>query len=431
MDVMNTLKVPFRHWPLQNATNWTVKYGGQLMRGTKWLSRTFLQLAARKSTFMKLNSTDSLTALSIASYPGGPDEFVALSRKVYEPPVSTLIQSPETRIFRVSSVVFEPHHEIFFTAGTAYRQQLGSGHEWRSLQEKHSTHSHIIDWSWRQRILAATAPINSAKRIESGIVINGRFPSNFYHVLIGIFPRVFLMETLKVVPERVPLLVSESLRGDPFEAILRLFVGSSRQIVFLSDIPHLVSEAYVVESPVPEIGAVKGGHPVPWHLMGSFNFSLMTEYRKFIIETSEKYLPGSQPQARRKIFLKRSGPTRPFNQEEVEDMLIEQGFSVIEIDQYPFLQQVKIFSEAKTIVSTTGAQWTGAMFSEDAKCIVIQPDFLSGSSLFSKLLYLGRSEIFEFPLEIQETTWSAYNGSKKRGHVDVEALKATLSSIVD
>ncbi|MDA9918224.1 hypothetical protein N9D44_02820, partial [Pontimonas sp.] len=60
-----------------------------------------------------------------------------------------------------------------------------------------------------------------------------------------------------------------------------------------------------------------------------------------------------------------------------------------------------------------------------------QPDFLSGSSLFSKLLYLGRSEIFEFPLEIQETTWNAYNISKKRGHVDVEALKATLSSIVD
>ncbi|MDA7715997.1 glycosyltransferase family 61 protein [Pontimonas sp.] len=431
MIVKNFAKFPFRRWPLRNAVNWIVKDGRRLAKRTKGLRQSLPRFRALKLVVMHIKSTDRLKKFSIASYPGGPDELVALSRKLDDPFVATLIQAPETRIFRISSLAFEPHQDIFFSAGAAYRQKLGSGRGWRSLREEHSMHSHIVLWSYRRRILAATAKLNSAKHIESGIVVSGRFPSNFYHLLIGIYPKVFLMEMLKVVPESVPLLVSESIRSGPSEGILRLLVGSSRPIVFLPDSPHLVAEAYFVESPVPEVAHLPGRNPVPWHRLGSFNFSLMAEYRNFFIDMSERLVPDGQPEVGQRIFLKRSGPSRPFNDSEVEEMLIGQGFRVIKIEEFPFLEQVKIFSNARMIVSTTGAQWSGAIFAENAKCVIIQPDFLSGSSLFSKLLHGGNSELFEFPMEVRETWWNDYFSTKQRGHVDIDALKVALSSIGD
>jgi len=102
------------------------------------------------------------------------------------------------------------------------------------------------------------------------------------------------------------------------------------------------------------------------------------------------------------------------------------GFVSINVEDLSFLEQVKVFAGAKFIVSTTGAQWTGALFSSGAKCLVMEPDFLSGSSLFSKLLHLGNGVLFEIPMAVTESTWKGYFYSKIPGYVDIGQLERVL-----
>ena len=289
-------------------------------------------------------------------------------------------------------------------------------------------HSQIVAWNAGNLLLASSTEISRAERLKSGVVANGRFPSNFYHGMVGILPKVFALRVLSGVPKEVPLLVSGSLKGGALEEALRLILGASREITFLADIPHTVEDAYLLESPVPEITHLTGKQAIPWQRLGSFNFSLMQEFRQFFLQNAlgekPEYLADKAP----RIFLRRSGASRSFNSGPVEQMLVEEGFRVVDIEKHSFLEQVRIFRSAELIVSATGAQWAGSLFAEGAKCLVIQPEFLGGSTLFSKLLSLGNSELFEFPMAVKEKSWSEYFHSRREGYVDVEALKKAITS---
>ena len=127
--------------------------------------------------------------------------------------------------------------------------------------------------------------------------------------------------------------------------------------------------------------------------------------------------------------MSRSNTVRPFNQNDVRKLLEERGFVTVKIEDHTFLEQVKIFAGAQIIVSITGAQWTGAIFSRGAKCLIMVPEFLSGSSVFSKLLGLGNGVLFEILMYGAESAWKKYHSSKTPGYVDIGQLERVLNEL--
>ena len=66
-----------------------------------------------------------------------------------------------------------------------------------------------------------------------------------------------------------------------------------------------------------------------------------------------------------KIFLRRnSGARKVTNSVELEKLLTSQGYVIVEPEKLTFLQQVKLFANAKVIVGPTGAAFANAVFCE-------------------------------------------------------------------
>jgi len=381
----------------------------------------------QKPALVQINFIEQLEAKHVSFFPAGEGEVVALSRQIDSAPETVQLESHPMRILRARSIVFEPHQEVFLQGKRAFRQRLGSGPRWESVNEKFAgVSSELVQWSYRRTAIVSSAAISKSKSLESGIIISGRFPSNYYHWVINILPKVFLVEREGTVPSSVPVLVSASVEGTPAEEALRLVLGGRREVVFIPDEPHCVLDAYVVETAVPEIAQLSGRKEFNWDSLGGFNFSFMRFYRQFFLEALGEASPGEIECSPRRLYLSRSNSVRPFNERDVYTKLEKHGFVSLKIEDHTFLEQVRIFSRAEIIVSTTGAQWTGTIFSSEAKCLIMEPNFLSGSSLFSKLLRLGNGVLFEIPMEVAESTWSRYFHSRTPGYVDVGQLERVL-----
>ena len=424
---MKFVRALFRLPPLKKTANWTKKRLRRVRKLLKRLGWFFRLFFSRKPVLARINVIDQLQATPVSFYPAGEAEVVALSRQIHSAAETVHIESNPMRILRAHSIMFEPHQDVFLQGKRAFRQRLGSARRWKAVNEGFSgLDSELVQWSYRRTAIISSAAVSKSKSLECGIVINGRFPSNYYHWVTNILPKVFLMEKQGTVPEAVPVLVSVSVKGTPAEEALQLVLGGRREILFIPDEPHHVLDAYVVETAVPEIAHLSVRKPFDWDSLGGFNFSFMRSYRQFFLQAQEKASAGESDFSPPRIYLSRSSKVRPFNEDDVRTVLGKYGFVSINVEDYSFLEQVKVFAGAKFIVSTTGAQWTGALFSSGAKCLVMEPDFLSGSSLFSKLLHLGNGVLFEIPMAVTESTWKGYSYSKIPGYVDIGQLERVL-----
>jgi len=426
---MKLLRALFRFQPLKSAANWTRKRLRRASKLLKRLGRLLRLFFTKNPALARINFVEELEGKLVSFYPAGEGEAVSLSRQVHSPAEQVKIESNPIRIFRARSIVFEPHQDVFLQGRRAFRQRLGSGPRWNLVNEAFSGRdSELVQWSYRRIAVISTAGISKSKILESGIVINGRFPSNYYHWVINILPKVFLVEKEGRVPKAVPVLVSVSVRGTPAEEALRLVLGGRREIIFIPNEPHHVRDAYVVETAVPEIAHLSGNKNPRFDVLGGFNFSFMRSYRQFFLDAQERAVPGGYFSPPR-VYLSRSSKVRPFNEHDVRTVLEKHGFIAVNIEDHSFLEQVKIFAGAEFVVSTTGAQWTGAMFSRGAKCLIMAPSFLSGNSVFSKLLHLGNGVLSEISMDVAESRWNEYYHSKTLGYVDIGQLERALNEL--
>ena len=375
---MKFVRELFRLLPLKKAEYWTRKRFG-LDSKLRRRFGLFLSLFFRKKpAFARINFVEQLQAKPVSLYPAGEGQVVALSRQIHSAPESVQIESNPMRILRARSIVFEPHQDVFLQGRRAFRQRLGSGPRWEVVNEAFSgLDSKLVQWSYRRIAVISCAAVAKSKRLESGILINGKFPSNYYHWIINILPKVFLVEKEGAVPKDVPVLVSVSVRGTPAEEALRLVLAGRREVIFIPDEPHHVLDAYVVETAVPEIAKLSGSKEFKWDSLGGFNFTFMRSYREFFLDSQEKASLGESDFSPSRIYLSRSSRVRPFNEHAVRTVLGKHGFVSVKIENYSFLEQIRVFAGVEIIVSTTGAQWTGSIFSSGAKCLIMEPDFLS------------------------------------------------------
>jgi len=70
-----------------------------------------------------------------------------------------------------------------------------------------------------------------------------------------------------------------------------------------------------------------------------------------------------------------------------------------------------------------------AMFASGARCLIMAPDFASGSSVFSKLLHLGNGVLFQALMDVTEYTWKDYHHLRTPGFLDITELGSALVSL--
>lgn len=182
------------------------------------------------------------------------------------------------------------------------------------------------------------------------IVPLGQSPKNYYHWLIEDLPAA--LRSRQLVPEVTPLVggpqptyVEESLSAFGFSPVL-----SARGPIKLKDI----------------ILAGKGadsGWPHPQDIA-----MLRTILPEALDQETLSQLP-------RDFYISRRGSRRSFrNDDHVERKFTEAGITIVHLEDFRFLDQVRLFANARTIIGPHGAGLANVVFSpESAKVVEIAP----------------------------------------------------------
>lgn len=376
------------------------------------------QLSVRVLKPMELIDGGLFEAVS-ASAP----ETIFLTNPVFGTEKITTSQSAALAIRQSSSIVFEPHQDLIGQGKHLFMQPFGD-RLWKSFNHNHRQSS-IVAWNYKSLTLI-NRDLPPPPPIRAGIIINGSFPGNWYHWMVNILPKLVVLARATWIPTDVPLLMPEVARSGNFAEAVKIANRDQRPIIYLPHKPHLVKDAFIIDSPAPEVKAIRGRKDPDWRCLGDFHFGLFTAWREALLLAAAE---SPSPVAPR-IFLRRTDETvRPFNAQEVEAALVKRGYVAVTPEKLPLLEQISLLRQAEIIVSSTGAQQVGLLWTNEAKCLTIVPPFLSGTSSFSKLAALGKSRIFEFHLETKAKTWADYYHSSERAIANVEALNATLDRL--
>ncbi len=199
--------------------------------------------------------------------------------------------------------------------------------------------------------------------IEKGIFLGGKASYNYYHLMIEIIPRLYVINRQPQYRD-YPLIVDEVMMRIPqYCSIVHLFRKEGQEIIELrADKKYKVSELVVAND----------GARMPINV---FDMSAFTPYTCYILPEGMAYVrqqvmnflkknPQHTAPAYSRIFIARkpSLSRRPSNEEELWTIAQKYGFVKVYPEDYSFPEQVSIFSNCEIVLGNTGAAFTNILF---------------------------------------------------------------------
>lgn len=210
--------------------------------------------------------------------------------------------------------------------------------------------------------------------LDKGAVFTDAVSGNYAHFLTEVLPRVFVFST-NYTNVDTPIIIDYGLHPNLIEA-LDVVIGDRRDLIGLDARETLFVKSLHVVSPcgyVPfqrraRIISLKG------HSDGIFSPYAM----RAMVDSIKSKIPNKvEKNIYKKIFIKRNSVYRNIsNSEEVERMLVSQGFVVVEPEKLNFVEQVVVFSNAEVVVGATGAAFANLIFCKpETKIIILISDY--------------------------------------------------------
>lgn len=261
---------------------------------------------------------------------------------------------------------------------------------------------------------------NNKKLFSSALYLGGNGIFNYYHWLIEIAPKLLQIKQELLDRHQIKtLILDESVQTIPsFSKILELFLSASQlqlDIVYgnkFSDI-HVNILFYINNTN----NIVFNSN----HVFSSPRFScicpdLIDRIRTTCLNAAQSIdKPVIYPD---KIFLARhEQAARAYNQPEIMAYFENQGFTVVYLEKYDFLEQVKLFNQAQFIVGPSGAAWSNIIFCQPhINAISWLPQQLTAFSVFSTLAQLVQCDLrfIVAQAEQSDTIHSGYQVSAKQ-----------------
>lgn len=173
----------------------------------------------------------------------------------------------------------------------------------------------------------------------------------------------------------VPLVVDEGLHDNILESLFRV-AGTDRDVITLASGCTLQVECLYLTSPAGYVPFGRRQGVAHGHSHGTFSPQAFSAIRRKILRQTP--MEGAEIPSR-KIYLRRNSGVRLVkNADEIEQLLKQRGFSVVEPEKLTFAQQAEMFAEASIIVGSSGAALANLVFAHPSTRIIImigkQPD---------------------------------------------------------
>jgi len=181
---------------------------------------------------------------------------------------------------------------------------------------------------------------------------------NYAHWLTEVLPRI-AMFCAEERFAKVPLIVDAGLHRNLMESLL-LVAGGEREIVCLPIGRAITVDQLYITAACGYVPFGRRNTKLVGHSHGVFSPVALEKVRARLIEAARQSGGVELPE---KIYLRRTSGTRKVtNVAEIEKLLVSHGFAIVEPEKLSFLEQVRLFSNAKKIVGSSGAALANIIF---------------------------------------------------------------------
>jgi len=190
---------------------------------------------------------------------------------------------------------------------------------------------------------------------------------NYAHWLTEVLSRVAMFcadERFK----NIPIVVSDGLHKNILESLF-LVAGPEREIITLPIGRAVFCDELYITSVAGYVPFERRSNKLSGHSHGLFSPLAFDMLCNHLIDLGQNTKSPVWPE---KIFLRRNSEIRKVvNATEIEKLLTSRGYVVVEPEKLTFSQQVKLFNNAKTIVSSSGAALANMVFASRSSKIII------------------------------------------------------------
>lgn len=205
---------------------------------------------------------------------------------------------------------------------------------------------------------------NPDASIKEGILLSCDHDNNYFHWLVECLPKLLFIDDQKQFKD-APLLIPNGLHENLVEALRRVNIHDHPVINLESGIAYHVDRLIFPSALSRVIDRYKG------HLVFDTDIVLS---QKWVSRVADLLKNNAQPEKKpwRKLYLTRKKGLRTLgNQEEIEAMLSEHDFEIVDLDGVSLDFQIKLFSQASLIVAPTGAALTNMLFCRPGTKVII------------------------------------------------------------
>ncbi len=189
---------------------------------------------------------------------------------------------------------------------------------------------------------------------------------NYAHWLTEILPRIALFCGDSRF-SKVPIVINDGLHRNIMESLV-LVTGSDRQIIAVPVGRALEIQKLFLTSVAGYVPFERRPTRLTGHSHGMFSPAAFAAIRRTMQHQAG---PVDAPWPE-KIYIRRnSGARKVTNAAELENLLVGQGYVVVEPERLSFVQQVQVFQQARVIVGSSGAAMANIIFAAPGTRIVI------------------------------------------------------------
>jgi len=191
---------------------------------------------------------------------------------------------------------------------------------------------------------------------QSAIHFCKDYSGNYFHWMVEALPRLWIIEQFPEL-DSLPLLIDDNLKPQQLE-VLQLLTQGKRELITLQ-----AKQAY----PINELiypSSLSHVHNNYYHPIDYANDIVISPAAIHYLR--DRLLTTSNRIANKKIYISRKNVAhnkRLLNDDEIEDFMNQQGFSIVYPEDMTFREQVDLFSQAKIIIGASGSALTNMIFS--------------------------------------------------------------------
>ena len=200
--------------------------------------------------------------------------------------------------------------------------------------------------------------------ITEGILLSCDHDNNYFHWLVECLPKLVLIDDLKQFVD-VPLLIPDGLHENLKTALDRVNINN-HPIIYLDNGAAYHVDRLIFPSALSRVIDRYQGEPV-------FDKDIVLSH-KWVSRVADLLKKDVRIKKKpwRKLYLTRKKGLRALgNQEDIEQMLSEHNFEIVELDDVSLDFQIELFSQASVVVAPSGAALTNMLFCQPGTKVII------------------------------------------------------------